>query len=404
MIKFLRKLFEILRESIMAQTQVRLGKVEFSDPRLEEGFVFNQDTGRAVWTTSANMPGRFTYWNKQTPETIINTTPELSSNFGDSDQPHAQPLTVTPGDTYCGYPETTTDGGVTWERLQADTEFMVLELPVGSTDDRAPFWTGQGFAEVWASSPTTADLAGSAKAYFNTPSFNNGNAPRENFIGNYNTDNPQPRAIVTDELGEPAIKVESVPGDRNQLLVRGVQLIGTQYNEVVYSMLIFNPCGVGELLEGPAGGIYQGRGSYWGSDDSLVVAGGSRNFPNAWNVRAPFDGTTSSLRRGKDWLYIYPAREASDTSSGLVVSPPSSTPQKVCGVWQRIETRVRQDMPANSGNALVEHYVDGQKHNEWTGTLRRFEDVYPKGFGFLVQLRDDKPQIIYYRDFRIYAR
>lgn len=267
-------------------------------------------------------------------------------------------------------------------------------------DPRESVWLNQGYQIFWESTPQTSDVGKPLFDYLQSQGFTNG-VPLPRLLQRSDVE-----TVVTMFDGAPCIKVESTPTDEDeQLACKGHQLRDVDYNDVVFSMEVYNPSAF--PLDGTrAGGRYQMRGVYWAAPRGQTTSpGGSNNRPDSWSVRSPYGANVvGGVLEGKDWLYVYPAREFTNTNSGDVRGPVTGAPDKKFDVWQRSEVRVLQNTPASASNGLIENIVDGVLVSEWSGRLRWQDDVYPRGFGFFGQLKNNHTQIVYIRDFKVYVK
>ncbi len=269
-----------------------------------------------------------------------------------------------------------------------------------TADSREEFWLNQGFKKIWSSTPKSSDIDHPIENYLNSHSFTNG-IP---IIRLKTRSDVLPKVVHFD--GAPAIRIESTPTDEDeQLAVKGHQLKNVDFNEVVFSMEVYNPSEY--PLDGiRSGGRYQGRGVYWGAPKGQTLSpGGSNNRPDSWSVRSPYGANKiGGTLENKDWLYVYPARQFSNPNSGDVRGHVAGAPDKKVDVWQRSEIHVLQNIPSSSNNGHIQALVDGVLSSEWKGRLRWRDDVYPRGFGFFFQLKNTKTQVVYIRDFKIFVR
>ena len=76
------------------------------------------------FTFTAGMPGRLCYAPTASPTSVQYTSPELSSIYGTTGNPHVQTLVnLTPDTEYLVTSQTTADGGSTWENISCPTSF-----------------------------------------------------------------------------------------------------------------------------------------------------------------------------------------------------------------------------------------------------------------------------------------
>ena len=277
---------------------------------------------------------------------------------------------------------------------------------------RQQFWEGRGLSEVWASTPTTAEIGNTGASYFNGASFSNG-IPLARYveyadIPGDNDDGPLgARPMITEFQGCPVVEINVTNGERRQLACRGHQLRDQDFNEVVFYMEYYNASPF--LLDGmSAGGRYQGRGVWWGARGaSTDIPGGSTNRDDSWSIRSPYGANVAGgTLEDKDWLYVYPSRSNTNTSVGDVRGFPGNTgagPDKIPDKWQCVETHVKHNVDPNASNGIIQNFVDGQLTSEWVGRLRWFNNVYPRGFGVFFQLKG-VDALIYIRNFKIFAK
>jgi hypothetical protein len=277
---------------------------------------------------------------------------------------------------------------------------------------RQQFWEGQGFSEVWGSTPTAAQVGNSGASYFNGAEFTNG-IPLARYVEyadnpGDNDDGPLgARPEIVEFQGCPVIQVDVANGERRQFACRGHQLRDQDFDEVVFYMEFYNASPF--LLDGiSAGGRYQGRGVWWGGVRPFTdIPAGSNNRNDSWSVRSPYGANSvGGILENKDWLYVYPARLGTDTNSGDVRGFPGNTgggPDKIPDKWQCVETHVKHNVDPNASDGLIQNFVDGQLTSEWAGRLRWFNNVYPRGFGVFFQLKG-VDALVYIRNFKIFAK
>lgn len=266
------------------------------------------------------------------------------------------------------------------DQLVVKEEFEVSEA--ASNPDGID-WAAKGYSLFWESTPTAADLNGTAIEFFTGDKWSNGHPLRlKKTLGTT-------MAVAPD--GSPAVQVITPAGTKGDSNFRGEQFgPDSSVEDAVFQIDVW--------VDNPTTRSYIGLGHIWGTRfDTYPPPSGGNNNTDGFTVRG-----VVGLRSGVYSQYVYDC-ENPDGSFGDTTS---SSHSLITGRWVTLQLRIKLNNPVSATNGEIDFYRGTTLMNSTVDRLRCFDDVFFKGFGFFVHHVTGAPEseTLWARNWKIWTK
>ena len=243
-------------------------------------------------------------------------------------------------------------------------------------------WAALGYSLFWESTPTAADLNGTAIDFFTGPQWSNGHPLRlKKTLGT--TMAPAPD-------GSPAVQVITLAGTKGDSNFRGEQFgPDSIVEDAVFQIDVW--------VDNPTTRSYIGVGHIWGTRDGVYPP------PSGGNQRD--DGFTirgvSGLNNGRYSQYVYDCENTKSFGDTT-----ASSHSLITGEWVTLQMRIKLNSPVSEANAEIDFYNGTTLMNSTADRIRCYDDVYFKGFGFFVHHVTGAPEdeTLWARNWKIWTK